>query len=285
MTLAISSRALIAAPKAAILSALALAAVASPCFAQVHAGDVVLDTSTGVIRTGELAPNFVEKRVFVTLLGAIAPNFASDPGFDCVPVSFVPGSRNTFRILDALRVWNETDFSELPPEQLEIARGPASVLTPLTASTVEGFALQVGANGQWHRHYEFTLLPPAGQAQPADGVYLLALSLRNDHPSGPQESMPFYILFGQNSTQAQLVAADQYVRTVLLASGPTCDSIDFNNDSLFPDDQDLIDFLSVLAGGPCSTSTCNDIDYNNDDLFPDDGDLIAFLRVLAGGEC
>jgi hypothetical protein len=65
-----------------------------------------------------------------------------------------------------------------------------------------------------------------------------------------------------------------------------CDSIDFNNDSLFPDDSDLIDFLSVLAGGPCSNDPdCNDIDFNNDELFPDDSDLIAFLRVLAGGEC
>jgi uncharacterized membrane protein len=66
---------------------------------------------------------------------------------------------------------------------------------------------------------------------------------------------------------------------------PSCDSIDFNSDSLFPDDQDLVDLLSVLAGGACSTNTCNDIDFNNDTLFPDDSDLIAFLRVLAGGEC
>ena len=64
-----------------------------------------------------------------------------------------------------------------------------------------------------------------------------------------------------------------------------CDSIDFNNDTLFPDDNDLIDFLSVLAGGTCSTGTCNDIDFNNDGLFPDDNDLVAFLRVLAGGNC
>jgi hypothetical protein len=64
-----------------------------------------------------------------------------------------------------------------------------------------------------------------------------------------------------------------------------CDSIDFNGDALFPDDSDLIDFLSVLAGGACSTGACNDIDFNNDGLFPDDTDLIAFLRVLAGGEC
>jgi hypothetical protein len=67
--------------------------------------------------------------------------------------------------------------------------------------------------------------------------------------------------------------------------GGGCDSIDFNGDGLFPDDTDLIDFLVVLAGGPCSTNTCNDIDFNNDGLFPDDTDLIAFLRVLAGGNC
>jgi hypothetical protein len=66
---------------------------------------------------------------------------------------------------------------------------------------------------------------------------------------------------------------------------PPCDSIDFNADSLFPDDQDLIDFLSVLAGGACSTNTCSDIDFNNDGLFPDDNDLLAFLTVLAGGNC
>ncbi len=67
-----------------------------------------------------------------------------------------------------------------------------------------------------------------------------------------------------------------------------CDSIDFNRDGLFPDDADLVDFLSVLAGGACSTDPtpgCSDIDFNNDGLFPDDSDLLAFLRVLAGGEC
>jgi hypothetical protein len=64
-----------------------------------------------------------------------------------------------------------------------------------------------------------------------------------------------------------------------------CDDIDFNNDGLFPDDTDLLDFLSVLAGGTCSTGACNDIDFNNDSLFPDDADLLAFLSVLAGQAC
>jgi hypothetical protein len=64
---------------------------------------------------------------------------------------------------------------------------------------------------------------------------------------------------------------------------PACGSIDFNGDGLFPDDSDLIEFLSVLAGGSCSTNTCGSIDFNADGLFPDDNDLIDFLTVLAGG--
>jgi hypothetical protein len=66
---------------------------------------------------------------------------------------------------------------------------------------------------------------------------------------------------------------------------PTCNSIDFNGDGLFPSDEDLVDYLAVLAGGECPTGTCEGIDFNNDGLFPSDEDLIAFLRVLAGGAC
>ncbi|HEX2838179.1 MAG TPA: choice-of-anchor X domain-containing protein, partial [Phycisphaerales bacterium] len=49
--------------------------------------------------------------------------------------------------------------------------------------------------------------------------------------------------------------------------GPSCDTIDFNNDGLFPDTMDIDDFLSVFSGGPCSNDpNCGDIDYNNDGL-------------------
>jgi hypothetical protein len=70
---------------------------------------------------------------------------------------------------------------------------------------------------------------------------------------------------------------------------PPCD-IDFNNDTLFPSDDDLIEFLNVLAGGTCSTEPpagagCDDIDINNDGLFPLDDDLVAFLNALAGAPC
>jgi hypothetical protein len=85
--------------------------------------------------------------------------------------------------------------------------------------------------------------------------------------------------------------ATEYVRVRLCdirvgaPCAPVCNSLDFNRDGLFPDDADLIDFLSVLAGGHCSTNNCDGIDFNNDGLFPDDADLVSFLRVLAGGEC
>ena len=73
--------------------------------------------------------------------------------------------------------------------------------------------------------------------------------------------------------------------TISILVVPGCDSIDFNRNTVFPEDQDVIDFLSVLAGGPCSTSVCSDIDFNNNGVFPEDQDVIDFFTVLAGGEC
>lgn len=66
---------------------------------------------------------------------------------------------------------------------------------------------------------------------------------------------------------------------------PHCDSLDFNGDGLSPSDDDLVDLITVLAGGTCSTGACNDLDFNNDGIFPSDSDFTAFLHVLAGGVC
>ncbi len=62
-----------------------------------------------------------------------------------------------------------------------------------------------------------------------------------------------------------------------------CDDIDFNNNAVFPEDQDAIDFLNTLAGAPCPG--CNDIDFNNNGVFPEDQDVVAFFEKLAGGSC
>ncbi|HYF16214.1 MAG TPA: L-type lectin-domain containing protein [Phycisphaerales bacterium] len=66
-----------------------------------------------------------------------------------------------------------------------------------------------------------------------------------------------------------------------------CNSIDFNNDGLFPDNADLEEFLSVFGGAPCAGAgyNCDPIDFNNDGLFPDNADLEAFFSVFGGGPC
>ncbi len=71
-----------------------------------------------------------------------------------------------------------------------------------------------------------------------------------------------------------------------LPTSGCCDSIDFNQNTVFPEEQDVIDFFNVLAGGPCSFgNTCSDIDFNNNEVFPEEQDVIDFFNVLAGGQC
>jgi hypothetical protein len=61
-----------------------------------------------------------------------------------------------------------------------------------------------------------------------------------------------------------------------------CD-FDFNNNCVFPEDQDVIDFFDVLAGAECPT--CDSIDFNRNSVFPEDQDVIDFFNVLAGAPC
>jgi glucose/arabinose dehydrogenase len=67
--------------------------------------------------------------------------------------------------------------------------------------------------------------------------------------------------------------------------GGLCADLDFNNDGVFPDLQDLIDFLEVFASAPCPTPDppgCDSIDFNLDGVFPDLGDVAQFIDAFAG---
>jgi hypothetical protein len=64
-----------------------------------------------------------------------------------------------------------------------------------------------------------------------------------------------------------------------------CNDMDFNNDEVFPDNQDLFDFVFVLGGGACPSNNCDAIDFNNDGVFPDTQDLFDYLRVFSAGPC
>ena len=82
---------------------------------------------------------------------------------------------------------------------------------------------------------------------------------------------------------AQLAAGAAWWDDVTFAPDSPCDTIDFNRDGVFPSDDDISLFISVLAGEFCPN--CGDIDFNNNGVFPEDQDIADFLNVLAGGEC
>jgi hypothetical protein len=82
---------------------------------------------------------------------------------------------------------------------------------------------------------------------------------------------------------SQLSSGAAWWDDVTFGAESDCDTIDFNRDGVFPADDDVVQFFSVLAGGACTT--CGDIDFNNDGVFPDDQDISDFFNVLAGGPC
>lgn len=88
------------------------------------------------------------------------------------------------------------------------------------------------------------------------------------------------LMIGGSFTMVNGVRSPYFAR---LIDPCACDDIDFNNNQVVPEDQDVIDFFNVLAGATCTT--CNDIDFNNNDVFPEDQDVIDFLTVVAGGDC
>jgi hypothetical protein len=82
-------------------------------------------------------------------------------------------------------------------------------------------------------------------------------------------------------------ATSAAVTIVGAGCGPTCDSLDINNDGSFFDPQDIDAFLSVFSEGPCvpEDATCNDIDFNNDGGLFDPCDIDSFLLVFSEGPC
>lgn len=109
------------------------------------------------------------------------------------------------------------------------------------------------------------------------GTRVEALAVYDADGAGP---LPQQLIVGGDLTTLNGVAINNIVA---LSLPRVCDSIDFNRNGVFPEDDDVITFLSVLAGEACAS--CGDIDFNNNDVFPEDQDVIDFFMVLSGGAC
>ncbi|MFO0833049.1 MAG: immunoglobulin domain-containing protein [Phycisphaerales bacterium] len=128
-----------------------------------------------------------------------------------------------------------------------------------------------------------------GQALVAGGLYggVTSDSLSVDEMTAETEGF-YYVRVSNACGTAESRSALAFItgHNVPPPRPEVCDSIDFNNDQLYPDTTDIDDFLSVFSGGGCSNDpACGDIDFNNDGLFPDTMDIDALLSVFSGGSC
>lgn len=249
-------------PTAALTAATSLCLSISSAWAQPHDDEIILTVTNDAIQTNTSEG---PERLFVSHLGEVFPNFTDTPGFDSAPGTFDAGSRIGFNLQGPLRKWDGASFVHATTtEQMEIAFSSLIRITPSTATQVEGFTLAVGSNGQWHRHLEFTLLPPA-----SDGLYLLELDLFSTLPN-LLPSTSFWILFNQNAAPEQEIAAEAWVRTTLI--GPSCPG-DWDQDGDADSDDIILFFLEWESGEA-------DIDA---DLDSDSDDIIHFFGSWDGG--
>ncbi len=175
--------------------------------------------------------------------------------------------------VDTRFYWVEPPVFPVDFYTADLAAWDRTIITGLTSQPIElhGYFSQTYKPGH-HNHEEFYVFDP--RLEPGiDPAILQELKAQN---------IAFiYLYFNYNTNIQQMVLMD--------ANGDVCpavcDSIDFNHDDLFPDTQDIDDFLTVFSGGTCSTGACGDIDFNNDTLFPDTADIESLLRVFSGGSC
>jgi len=184
------------------LSALPAAAVAGAGAGEdhTHEGDIVLTVRHGRIITGSgEGADFRRAQVFGSEFGAEGfPNTTDEPGFDNLLGTFAPGSLISFYILSELLQWDGAALgSTLNGEVMEISLGPVAVTT--SSGFVPGFTLPVGESGEWHEHYEYTLID--GGRGVTDGVFALKMNLVSDDP-GVGRSIPFWLVFNQNADEA-----------------------------------------------------------------------------------
>lgn len=200
------------APAAALVPA-----VSSPVLAQ-HHGDVFLHVVNNRIATALIDEDGdvrLNRRVFESEFGEVAPDFTDEPGFDSDPGTFDPGSELGFNILRALRVWDGAAFAVIPDERLDIAFGPLGpVTTPPIDEIVPGFTVGVSPDGSWHNHLEYYLGAPA-----ATGIYLLELNLFSSD-AALRASKPFWLVFNQNDSEENHELAVGWVRQNLVPAPP-----------------------------------------------------------------
>ncbi len=224
----------------------------------------------------------------------VADNFPGQAGWDVGQVEFwggyvtdIPGNTHGFSV----RFYQDSDGSV----------GPLLLAQDVMDFDEDEYYSTVITGLGTVRGYHYTLNLGSHFVVPTDGQYwvsVVAILDRGGSSNEPQWGWAQSTAFSAPSCLQRFFSPTFNPQGVDVSfalstgpTGPTCDSIDFNGDGLFPDTQDITDFLTVFAGGVCAGQQpgdipCNtDVDFNNDTLFPDVADIQSLLTVFAGGTC
>jgi len=239
-----------------------------------HAGDITLTVESARIVTNEQTSPGVASpsRVFVSEFGLLADHFTQDPGFDCAPGTFPTPGAVGFRIRGPVLRWNGAGVEGTDPAVMSVAfasLGPT--FSPLCNIVVQGFSINIGSNGQWHRHLEFTHEPPSAQ-----GVYVLELELFTT-AAQIEDSRPFWIVFNDGASEIEHNEAAEWVSEHF---APQLCSADFDRDGTIGV-PDIFAYLSAwFAGSPGPEGWRADFDGSCSVGVPD---IFAFLSAWFAG--
>lgn len=252
-----------------LIAACAAAFFALSAHAQ-HAGDINLSVTGGVIRTAALhGSTSTPSRVFGATFGDTGvARFTSNPGFEALPGTFVPGTRTGFTPLSGLSRFTGSGLEPVAAERLEIKF--LTLACVVGADPVTGFDLAVQSNGGWHRHLNFRLFAQGGKL-PASGIYIVEMEIySNDGVTLPSD--PFWLVFNDGRSTAEHGAAIAWVTENLVGGNNPCPA-DLDGSG----DVGAADLATLLAAWGTA-----DADLGGDGL-TDAADLAALLA--AWGAC
>ncbi|MGP1347468.1 MAG: hypothetical protein ACTS3F_12490 [Phycisphaerales bacterium] len=206
----------------AAASALALA-LAGPAHAD--GVDIWLSQNNGQLTVGAVDKDdnefFPGVRVFEGFFGESTdgnfPNETDEPGWYTETLPF--GSAYGFDILDALRVWNGSDFDTIAGQTLTITADSTDPNAPSATTAAPGqlvpgyFFATPDPTGFFDTHIDFVLNAPA-----ADGIYLLTLRATSDQFGN---SDPLYLVLSQNIDDVFVEQAVDYVNDVIIPAPGT----------------------------------------------------------------
>jgi hypothetical protein len=169
------------------------------------------------------------------------PYFASDPGFNAIAGSGLPGgselrfnipSGATFGLPGNLTFWDGADsdpalpgvqvqFGAVPNnESLRLNLGSNNVTIRAPLGELSGFSIQtVTATGAVHRHLN-SFLDFGSAAVPAEGIYLVPLELTSTE-SAIQKSDPLFFLYNNGRLEEEHDLAIEWVEANLASVPPT----------------------------------------------------------------